>query len=282
MALARDPSATLPCRCNLGRKGLIGLCWHMGLGVAGETEAGVDMAMGMRLAGTLASGLIALLAATVATAQEVRGPVVVELFTSQGCSACPPADALLGELARRDDVIALALHVDYWDYIGWQDTFAQPAFTARQHGYGHAAGSTVVYTPQMIVGGSDTVVGVRPMAVSDLVQDHRAAPDPVSIAFAADDNGFAVEVATLTAPPFARMVVQVITYSPQNEVQIAHGERAGTVSQHFNVVTSWQVVGDWDGQAPMRFRVIPQQDDPHVVIVQQAGYGPIMAAARLE
>ena len=95
-------------------------------------------------------------------------PVVVELFTSQGCAACPPADALLGELARHEDVIALALHVDYWDYIGWEDVFARPEFTQRQHAYGHAAGSTVVYTPQMIVGGQERVVGVRPMAVADL------------------------------------------------------------------------------------------------------------------
>ena len=238
--------------------------------------------MGMRGAATWAAGLIALWAATAATAQEVQGPVVVELFTSQGCSACPPADALLGELARRDDVIALALHVDYWDYIGWQDTFAQPDFTARQHGYCHAAGSTVVYTPQIIVGGIYRVVGVRPMAVSDLVQLHRAAPDPVSIAISADAEGFAIETRTLTAPPYARMVVQVVSYSPHNEVNIAYGERAGTVSQHFNVVTSWQVVGEWDGQAPMRFRVIPQQDTPHVVIVQQADHGPILAAARLD
>lgn len=217
-----------------------------------------------------------------ATAQEVHGPVVVELFTSQGCSACPPADALLGELAARDDVIALALHVDYWDYIGWRDTFAQPAFTERQHGYGHAAGSTVVYTPQMIVGGSDRVVGVRPMTISDLVQAHRALPDPVGISVAAEADGFAVELRSTGVRPAGRMVVQVVTYSPHNEVHIAHGERAGTVSQHFNVVTSWQVLGEWDGLAPMRFRVIPQQPDPHVVIVQQTDHGPILAAARLD
>lgn len=238
--------------------------------------------MGKRVAARLAAGLTALWAAHAATAQEVHGPVVVELFTSQGCSACPPADALLGELAGHDDVIALALHVDYWDYIGWQDTFAQPAFTARQYGYGHAAGSTVVYTPQMIVGGSDRVVGVRAMTISDLVQQHRALPDPVGISVAAEADGFAVELRSIGAGPTGRMAVQVVTYSPYNEVHIAYGERAGTVSQHFNVVTSWQVVGEWDGQAPMRFRVIPQQDDPHVVIVQQAGYGPILAAARLD
>src|SRR6056297_1329329 len=82
-------------------------------------------------------------------------PVVVELFTSQGCSSCPPADAMLGELAERDDVIPLALHVDYWDYIGWADIFADPAYTRRQKGYAHATGQRMVYTPQMVIDGQD-------------------------------------------------------------------------------------------------------------------------------
>lgn len=238
----------------------------------------------MRMQGTatLAAGLVALWAATAAPAQDGDGPVVVELFTSQGCAACPPADALLGELAGRDDVIALALHVDYWDYIGWQDTFAQPQFTERQYGYGRAAGSTVVYTPQMIVGGSDPVVGVRPMAVSDLIQAHRAAPDPVSITVTPMGDDFEVEARTRSAPPHPRMLVQLVTYRPHQEVSISRGERAGTIGAHHNVVTSWQVVGEWDGAAPLRFRVVPQQPVPHVVIVQQAGHGAILGAARLD
>ena len=97
-------------------------------------------------------------------------PVVVELFTSQGCSSCPPADALLHELSKRDDVIPLALHVDYWDYIGWKDSFAQPAFTARQRGYAQASGRRAIYTPQMIIGGQFDVVGNRPMDVAAIIR----------------------------------------------------------------------------------------------------------------
>jgi hypothetical protein len=239
--------------------------------------------MRMYRAATLAAGLIALwVVASPASAQDGNGPVVVELFTSQGCAACPPADALLGELAERDDVIALALHVDYWDYIGWRDTFARPEFTARQHGYGRAAGSTVVYTPQLIVGGRDHVVGVRPMAVSDLIQAHREAPYAVTISVNGSSDGYEVEARTRMEQPRPRMVVQLVTYAPHQEVAIARGERAGTVGVHHNVVTSWQVVGEWDGAAPMRFRVVPQQAVPHVVIVQQAGYGAILGAARLK
>lgn len=236
----------------------------------------------MQQAGKIAIGLVAFWAAGAAMAQDFHGPVVVELFTSQGCSACPPADALLGELARREDVIALALHVDYWDYIGWQDTFAQPAFTARQQAYGHAVGSTMVYTPQMIVGGADRVVGVRPMALADLVQAHRAAPDRVGFDVTADGAGYEVEARTSGPAPYPPMTVQIVGYRPHAEVKIAHGERAGTISEHFNVVTSWQVVGEWNGRAPMRFRVIPEQDAPHVVIVQQSGHGPILGAVRLD
>jgi hypothetical protein len=115
-----------------------------------------------------------------ALAQDARptGPVVVELFTSQGCSACPPADMMMADLAARDDVIALSLHVDYWNYLGWEDTFSQAVFTERQYGYGRAAGSTVVYTPQIIVGGQDRVMGARAMELADRIAAHRAAARP--------------------------------------------------------------------------------------------------------
>ena len=93
-------------------------------------------------------------------------PVVVELFTSQGCSSCPPADELLREMSKRPDVIALAFHVDYWDYIGWKDEFAHPGFTKRQKAYAKAAGERMVYTPQMIVHGVVRVVGHEPEALA--------------------------------------------------------------------------------------------------------------------
>src|SRR3954454_20934040 len=92
-------------------------------------------------------------------------PVVVELFTSQGCSSCPPADALLGELSSRKDVLALAFHVDYWDYIGWRDSFAFPQATDRQYSYGHALGLNMVYTPQMVIDGARDAVGSDEAAV---------------------------------------------------------------------------------------------------------------------
>uniref|UniRef100_UPI002FDA0931 DUF1223 domain-containing protein n=1 Tax=Pontibaca methylaminivorans TaxID=515897 RepID=UPI002FDA0931 len=102
------------------------------------------------------------------------GPVVVELFTSQGYPSCPPADAMLAELAGREDVLPLALHVDYWDYMGWKDTFASPENTARQRGYAAAGERKMVYTPQMVINGADHLVGTRFRDISALIDRHKA------------------------------------------------------------------------------------------------------------
>jgi hypothetical protein len=225
---------------------------------------------------------LGLLVPSVASAQDQERLVVVELFTSQGCAACPPADALLGELATRDDVLPLALHVDYWDYIGWADTFATPAFTERQRRYGQAAGTTMVYTPQMIIGGQDHVAGTRPMAVARLIEAHRdAGPAPVAIEIRTDGDVLVVALTTTLAPPRPAMVVQLVHYSPEEEVHIARGERAGTVGHHFNVVASWQVVATWDGAAPFSTEIPAHREHPSAIIVQEAGHGPILAAARV-
>lgn len=218
------------------------------------------------------------LAATPALADN---PVVVELFTSQGCSSCPPADELLGQLAGRDGVIALALHVDYWDYIGWADTFASAVFTQRQHGYGHAAGSTVVYTPQMVVGGVDHVVGNRPMEVADAIAAHRATPNPVAVEADAISGGWQVRAVWVGDGQAPAMVVQVVTYSPVEEVEISRGENAGLTTQYHNIVRSWQVVSEWSGSAPFEAQVVPSTDIPHIVIVQSEGFGAILGAAEL-
>ena len=120
----------------------------------------------------------------IAAAEPGPPPTVVELFTSQGCSSCPPADALLKKLDERAGVIALALHVDYWDYIGWKDSFGDPAHAKRQRSYAYFAGSRTIYTPQMIVGGTAAVVGSRPMEVADLINAMQV-QDPVLMAVAA-------------------------------------------------------------------------------------------------
>ncbi|WP_212525817.1 DUF1223 domain-containing protein [Actibacterium sp. MT2.3-13A] len=205
-------------------------------------------------------------------------PVVIELYTSQGCSSCPPADAFLAELAQRDDVIALALHVDYWDYIGWKDIFANPGFTARQKAYARAAGARTVYTPQMVIGGVDHVVGLQPMQVADLIAAHRAAPSPVELGVERREGGFVVRARSAKPGP---MRVQLVRYLPEKTVQIKRGENSGRTLRYSNIVTEWRALADWDGTAPLELAVQAGGEQPAVVLVQRHGPGRILAAARL-
>lgn len=206
------------------------------------------------------------------------GPVVVELYTSQGCSSCPPADAMLHDLAKRDDVIALALHVDYWDYIGWADVFAKSEFTARQHAYARAANSATVYTPQMVIGGVDHVIGSRPMQVMDAVQAHGRKGNPVTVSLTR--NGDRVQI---DAQPGGRgdYVVQLVRYTPYETVLIRRGENAGRNLNYANVVTSWDVISRWDGRSALSLVAPAAGNDPVVVIIQHASNGPVVGAAQL-
>ena len=226
--------------------------------------------------------LAAFLALAPLTALADDTTVVVELFTSQGCSACPPADQMMAELAMRDDIIALSLHVDYWDYLGWADTFASPVFTARQEAYGQVAGSTVVYTPQIVINGADHVVGSRPMDVAELIMEHRQQTPQVDIAVTRSGDDFIIDATAMMPPPRPNMIVQVVSYLPHAQVDIARGENAGRVADYYNVVMSWQQMADWDGTAPFQGLVQPRDDLPLVVIVQRADHGAILGAARLE
>lgn len=216
-----------------------------------------------------------------AIAQEAPAQaVVVELYTSQGCSSCPPADALLEELAGREDVIALALHVDYWDYIGWADSFADPAYTKRQKAYARVAGARSVYTPQMVVQGQEHLVGLRPAELADLIRTHgrRAAVTVVEM----ERKGGQLRItAKAPARAFARPVlVQLVLYTASEAVEIRHGENAGRRIIYANIVTDWKQLGEWDGRSALSMRVAAGTG-PAVVIVQEPGPGAILASARL-
>lgn len=217
------------------------------------------------------------LAAATAAADE-RG-VLVELFTSQGCSACPPADGLIADLAERDDVIALSLHVDYWDYIGWKDSFAQPGFTARQKAYARANHSRSIFTPQIIVGGEDRIMGAKAMTVLDRIRAHAEAPTPVSLRLRREDEQLVVAVSA--DRPVGRTVVQLVRYRPSATVHITKGENAGRTAEYHNIVTAWRALARWDGAAPLRLSTEVEGAQPVVVIVQAEGHGPVLAAARL-
>lgn len=205
--------------------------------------------------------------------------VVVELYTSQGCSSCPPADRLLGELAARDDVIPLALHVDYWDYIGWKDEFADPAHTDRQKGYAYAAGQRTIYTPQMIVGGVDHVVGYKPMQLAKFIDTHADVPEQVSLTLSRASEVLSIRAGA--APGIGASDVYLVRYRPSATVAIGRGENAGKTYEYHNIVTEMRLLGSWDGSGPLALDVAADGDAPMVVLVQTAGHGPILSAARL-
>jgi hypothetical protein len=233
------------------------------------------------------AALVALLAgSTAACAQatdvtpETGGAVVVELYTSQGCSSCPPADALLHELARDPSIIALSMHVDYWDYLGWKDKFAQPAFTARQKAYARAAGDRMIYTPQMVVGGRDRIVGNDPAAVAATLMAHTGLPRTVRLTLRR--VGDRIVIRAEAVPPTDRSFrVQLVRYRDQARVEIKRGENAGHSFTYANVVTSWQHLADWQATGPFELSAPAPGAEGAAVIIQADGPAEIMAAAAL-
>lgn len=217
-----------------------------------------------------------------AAAEEPGSPVVVELFTSQGCSSCPPADALMHDLAGRDDVIGLALHVDYWDYIGWKDEFAVPGHTLRQKAYAREGGRRMIYTPQMIVNGRDDLVGAKAMKLADLIAAHRELAPRVDLVLDRDGDGLRLTLEPAGAELDGPFDVFVVQYAPLLHSRITRGENAGRDLDYANVVRSWQSLGQWNGRGAATLQAELAGDLPAVVLVQRAGTGPIVAAARAD
>lgn len=225
----------------------------------------------------------ALMTAMVGTsALAETGPVVVELYTSQGCSSCPPADAMLHELAGRDDVIPLALHVDYWDYIGWADEFADPEHTRRQQGYARAAGQTTIYTPQFVVGGRDLVIGAKAMRLADTIQAHSEVTLPVAVALTRE-SGILTITAEMRAGTDASgpYVIQLAQITMQQSVEINRGENAGKTISYSNIVNSLDAVHQWDGAEPVELQTDIGDVETVAVIVQDGPSGPVVGAAKL-
>jgi hypothetical protein len=219
-----------------------------------------------------------LAAALPASAEPV---VVVELYTSQGCSSCPPADEFLAMLASDPRILPLALHVDYWDYIGWADKFAMAKFTDRQRAYAKAVGSRTIYTPQLIIGGADRIEGFAPDETADRLRAHLAAGQAVrlSVTHAGDKLVIRVEAdPPLTEP--AR--IQLVRYTPEETVTIERGENAGKTITYSNIVTSWERLDDWSGAEPLELTAPFTGNQPGAVIVQTAGPAAILAAARID
>jgi hypothetical protein len=198
-------------------------------------------------------------------------PLVVELFTSQGCSSCPPADALLGELARRPDVVALGYHVNYWDNLGWKDPFSSAAATDRQRLYAARFNGGRQYTPELVVDGTKDLVGSDREAVFAALDAARpAAVAPV--AFAADRDAVTIGAGN------GRGAVLLARFLRHRTTSVGAGENAHRVAEDTDAVETLTMLGDWQG-TPIRFAVPPPRPDEGVAVLVQAEDGTILGAA---
>jgi len=228
---------------------------------------------------------VALLAATFSvSAQAADRLTVVELFTSQGCNSCPPADKLMGELVKRENILGLSFHVDYWDYIGWHDTFALQESSVRQRNYVGRAGGRYAYTPQIVVGGKEQVVGSRRSAVENAIS-HDAARANVDVAVSPLGEGrFEVNLEPQEIAETAW--IWLVTFDNHHEVDIRRGENAGRKLSYYNVVRKIERIAVWDGTQGLMVPVDMAEAwadgrDGCAIVVQAAGFGPILGAARL-
>ena len=208
-----------------------------------------------------------------------RELTVVELYTSQGCSSCPPADAFLNELAKRDDVLALSFHVDYWDYIGWKDTFASPANTERQRAYARRFGIGYVYTPQMVVHGAAQMTGSNRPAVLNGIAQAKTMP-AVQIELRRDASG--VHATLSPKKDTGPASVYAVLFDREHATNIRRGENGGRQIKYSNVVRKLERLTGWNGKAmTVALPVGEQANDACAVIVQSDETGMILGAATL-
>jgi len=215
----------------------------------------------------------------------VAGPVVVELYTSQGCNTCPPADAYLGELAARDDVIALSVHVNYWDYLGWQDSYATEAGTERQRSYSRTFRQRYVYTPQMVIHGMAQSVGHDRSGI-ELAIDGASMKADADLALTVEHSSPGVATVRIPASDIERPAdVLMFVVDRSHTVAVAAGENSGKSLTYYNVVRSIDRIGSYDGTAGEHEVALGADSmaghDLCVVVVQEPGPGAVLGAVAL-
>ncbi len=210
---------------------------------------------------------------------------VVELFTSQGCSSCPPADAYLGELARRDDVLALSFHVDYWNYIGWRDPFSNPQWSARQRDYGRKLNRRYVYTPQMVIDGAAEAVGSKRSRVARLIKSALQRKKIAVEIVHPDRDNIRIRVPAEAGYTGSAATVWLAFYDNTRTTAIEAGENDGETLTNSNIVRSMARIGDWRGEA-MEW-TLPVEAvggagrDGCAILVQAGGSGRILGAVAM-
>jgi hypothetical protein len=237
----------------------------------------------MKMRMILGSGAALLLAASsiAVAAPATRNPVVVELFTSQGCSSCPPANASLIEVSDQPGVLALSFSVTYWDYLGWKDSFAKPEYTTRQYNYERTLHRATAYTPQMVLNGESDIVGNDVGVLESSIEAERAAmaKRPAAAMPAIALSADAVEIGAATAPEDGADV-WLVRYDPNTvQVPVARGENGGRTLPHKNVVHELVRLGGWGGAAA-HFDLPPVMSGMKTAILVQSPFtGEIVAAA---
>lgn len=215
-----------------------------------------------------------------------RPLAVIELFTSQGCASCPPADKLFGQFAARDDIVALAYHVNYWDYLGWQDKLANPENTERQYAYMRAFGARSVYTPQAVINGRTHLSGGKKPDVT-LTLDKLAETGQgmnIDLHVSEKSDTYMIDVGTAKAPTSSAHVI-VVHYLPPQVVDHKKGENKGLSVTYWNAVSAFHTAGMWHGKA-QRYELPKSEVEKKggcAVLLQAVGKdglpGPILGAA---
>jgi hypothetical protein len=204
-------------------------------------------------------------------------PAVLELFTSEGCSSCPPAETYVGELAKRADVLALSFHVDYWDDLGWRDRFVIPEATPRQRTYAKTLHLSTVYTPQMVIDGRANFVGSDRRSIGGALNESRSG---IPVAIAVRDG--AVVVNLISQPGISASEVVLVAYQQSAVSAIGRGENSGRTLTEYNIARAVRPLGQYAGRAEeYRAQVasLPREATDVAVLVQLVGQGPVIAAA---
>lgn len=220
-----------------------------------------------------------------ANASASKSVDVIELFTSQGCYSCPPADVFLGELAQREEVIALSCHVTYWNYLGWQDTFSRPFCDNRQRQYQSVIkGYKGVYTPQMVVNGRYGGVGSQRTKIEGLIEyDHRQQTPVRAISLRIEDQLLTVSLPNVTDLPVQKRQLFLLGTTGKHWLPIKSGENSGKRLPYFNPIEYVKNMGEWDGQVQSLQWVLPNNTaiKDWVVIAQQWPVGAMVAAGKI-
>ena len=207
-----------------------------------------------------------------------QSSVVVELFTSQGCSSCPPADKILLDLERDENVIVLGWHVDYWDYLGWKDEFSSPESTARQMGYRERWDLRSLYTPQAVIHGETQVIGSNRRKIEMYVDQFQAEEPVLGLEIIAEGEQLKVNVSALAAslPEAGVYLLEII---PTSTSMIGRGENAGRTIEYINVVKDMSLIASWDGKSGADLSAEIARDKSYVILVQANDFGPVLGAA---